>query len=106
MMFLEEIIKRLIEFDEDAKNKIIGIKQKEDNWEEEINARLKAEKERIDDQFVFKKKILKEKYDMIYQENCEKIDIEKGKQIELLKQKYEAEGDSLVEQIVNRIINI
>lgn len=103
---MEEIIKRLIEFDEDAKNKIIGIKQKEDNLEEEINARLKAEKERLDDQFVFKKKILKEKYEKIYQENCEKIDIEKGKQIELLKQKYEAEGDRLVEQIVNRIINI
>ena len=105
MIFLEEIIKKLIEFDENAKNKIISIKQKEDNIEEEISLRLKEEKEKIDNKFVFKKNNLREKYDRIYQENCERIDKEKQKQIEIIKQKFEIDGDSYVEQIVNRIIN-
>ncbi len=105
MIFLEEIIKKLIEFDENAKNKIISIQQKEDNIEEEISSRLKEEKEKIDNKFVFKKNNLREKYDRIYQENCERIDKEKQKQIEIIKQKFEIDGDSYVEQIVNRIIN-
>ena len=77
MIFLEEIIKKLIEFDEDAKNKINSVKQKEENIEEEINSKLKSEKEKIDNQYVFKRKSLKEKYDKIYQENCERINSEK-----------------------------
>ena len=105
MIFLEEIIKKLIEFDENAKNRIISIQQKEDNIEEEISSRLKEEKEKIDNKFVFKKNNLREKYDRIYQENCERIDKEKQKQIEIIKQKFEIDGDSYVEQIVNRIIN-
>lgn len=105
MIFLEEIIKKLIEFDENAKNKIISIKQKEDNLEEEISSRLKAEKEKIDNQFIVRKKALKERYDKIYQENCEIINKEKEKQIENLRQKYETDGDSFVEQILNNIIN-
>ena len=105
MIFLEEIIKKLIEFDENAKNKIISIQQKEDNLEEEISSRLKAEKEKIDNQFIVRKKALKERYDKIYQENCEIINKEKEKQIENLRQKYETDGDSFVEQILNNIIN-
>jgi len=105
MIFLEEIIKKLIEFDENAKNKIISIQQKEDNIEEEISSRLKEEKEKIDNKFVFKKNNLREKYDRIYQENCERIDKEKQKQIEIIKQKFEIDGDSFVEQILNNIIN-
>ena len=105
MIFLEEIIKKLIEFDENAKNKIISIQQKEDNIEEEISSRLKEEKEKIDNQFIVRKKALKERYDKIYQENCEIINKEKEKQIENLRQKYETDGDSFVEQILNNIIN-
>ena len=104
MIFLEEIIKKLIEFDENAKNRIISIQQKEDNIEEEISSRLKEEKEKIDNKFVFKKNNLREKYDRIYQENCERIDKEKRKQIEIIKQKFEIDGDSFVEQILNNII--
>ena len=106
MIFLEEIIKKLIEFDENAKNKINSIKQKEENIEEEINSKLKTEKEKIDNQYVFKRKNLKEKYDKLYQENCEKINSEKEKQINLLRQKYQEEGSSIVDKIVNSIINI
>ena len=105
MIFLEEIIKKLIEFDEDAKNKVNSIKQKEENIEEEINSKLKSEKEKIDNQYAFKRKNLKEKYDKIYQENCERINSEKEKQINYLRQKYEEEGSSIVEKIVNSIIN-
>lgn len=105
MIFLEEIIKKLIEFDENAKNRIISIQQKEDNIEEEISLRLKEEKEKIDNQFIVRKKALKERYDKIYQENCEIINKEKEKQIENLRQKYETDGDSFVEQILNNIIN-
>ena len=89
MIFLEEIIKKLIEFDEDAKNKINSVKQKEENIEEEINSKLKSEK-----------------YDKIYQENCERINSEKEKQINSLRQKYQEEGSSIVDKIVNSIINI
>ena len=106
MIFLEEIIKKLIEFDEDAKNKINSVKQKEENIEEEINSKLKSEKEKIDNQYVFKRKSLKEKYDKIYQENCERINSEKEKQINSLRQKYQEEGSSIVDKIVNSIINI
>lgn len=106
MIFLEEIIKKLIEFDEDAKNKINSVKQKEENIEEEINSKLKSEKEKIDNQYVFKRKSLKEKYDKIYQENCERINSEKEKQINYLRQKYQEEGSSIVDKIVNSIINI
>ena len=106
MIFLEEIIKKLIEFDENAKNKINSIKQKEENIEEEINSKLKTEKEKIDNQYVFKRKNLKEKYDKIYQENCARINSEKEKQINYLRQKYQEEGSSIVDKIVNSIINI
>lgn len=106
MIFLEEIIKKLIEYDENAKNRITSIKKIEENIEEEINVRLKSEKEKIDNQFVFKRKSLKEKYDRIYQENCERINKEKEKQIDYLKQKYRTDGDILVNQIINNIINV
>ena len=106
MIFLEEIIKKLIEFDEDAKNKVNSIKQKEENIEEEINSKLKSEKEKIDNQYAFKRKNLKEKYDKIYQENCERINSEKEKQINSLRQKYQEEGSIIVDKIVNSIINI
>lgn len=106
MIFLEEIIKELIKFDETAKNKINEINQKKDNIEEEINNQLKAEKEKIDNQYVFKRKSLKEQYDKIYAENCERINGETEKQIEYLRQKYKTEGSALVDQIVNSIINI
>ena len=103
---LEEIIKELIKFDENAKNKINKINQKKDNIEEEINNQLKAEKEKIDNQYVFKRKSLKEQYDKIYEENCERINGETEKQIEYLRQKYKTDGSALVDQIVNSIINV
>lgn len=103
---LEEIIKELIKFDENAKNKINEINQKKDNIEEEINNQLKAEKEKIDNQYVFKRKSLKEQYDKIYEENCERINGETEKQIEYLRQKYKTDGSALVDQIVNSIINV
>lgn len=103
---LEEIIKELIKFDENAKNKIDEINQKKDNIEEEINTQLKVEKEKIDNQYVFKRKSLKEQYDKIYEENCERINVETEKQIEYLRQKYKTDGSALVDQIVNSIINV
>ena len=103
---LEEIIKELIKFDENAKNKINEINQKKDNIEEEINNQLKAEKEKIDNQYVFKRKSLKEQYDKIYEENCERINGETEKQIEYLRQKYKTDVSALVDQIVNSIINV
>ena len=106
MILLEEIIKKLIKFDEDAKNKINSIKRVEESIEEEISARLETEKEKIDNQYVFKKKNLKEKYDKIYQENCERINNEKEKQIDYLKQKHRTDEDILVNQIINNIINV
>ena len=106
MIILEEIIKELIKFDENAKNKINEINQKKDNIEEEINNQLKAEKEKIDNQYAFKRKSLKEQYDKIYAENCERINGETEKQIEYLRQKYKTDGSTLVDQIVNSIINV
>lgn len=106
MIFLEEIIKELIRFDETAKNKINEINQKKDNIEEEINNQLKSEKEKIDNQYVFKIKSLKEQYDRVYQENCERINRETEKQIKYLRQKQKTEGDVLVNQIINNIINV
>ena len=106
MMFLEEVIKKLIEIDEKAKNKINTIKQKEDNIEEEIGAKLKAEKEKIDGQYVLKRKSLKDKFDKIYQDNCDRINAEKEGQISLLRQKYDADGEGIVDKIVHSIINV
>ena len=103
---MEEIIKSIIEIDEKAKDKINDIMQKEDNIEEEISNQLKLEKEKIDNQYVFKRKSLKERYDQIYQENCERINKEKEMQIESLKQKYRADGERIVEKIVSSIINV
>ena len=102
---LEEIIKNLIDIDEKAKNKINEIHQKEDNIEEEINIKLKTEKEKIDSQYVLKKKSLKGKYDNIYQENCNRINEEKENQIAFLRQKYNEDGENIVDRIVNSIIN-
>lgn len=106
MIFLEEIIKELIKFDEEAQNKINSINQKKENIEEEINNQLKSEKEKIDNQYVFKRKSLKEQYDKIYLENCERINRETEKQIEYLRQKQKTEGDVLINKIINNIINV
>ena len=105
MIFLEEVIKKLIEIDEKAKNKINTIKQKEDNIEEEISAKLKAEKEKIDNQYVLKRKSLKDKFDKLYQENCDRINVEKETQIKLLRQKYNDDGENIVDKIIYSIIN-
>lgn len=103
---MEEIIKSLIDIDEKAIDKINDIKQKEDNIEEEINSKLKTEKEKIDSQYVLKRKGLKDKYDKIYQENCERINQEKEAQIDFLRQKYNEDGERIVDKIVDSIINV
>ena len=45
---MEDIINKIIELDNNAKNKINAIKEKEENIESYVNEKLQIEKEKID----------------------------------------------------------
>ena len=64
---MENIINKIIELDASAKNKILKIKEKEDNIETYISEQIEKEKEVIDSRFLFKKKKIQEKYDEMFE---------------------------------------
>ena len=65
---MEEVINNLITIDNMAVNKIKQIKEKEDNIETYISERLEIEKKKIDSIYLYKRKVIQEKYDKMFEE--------------------------------------
>ena len=78
---MDGILNKIINLDNQAKNKIIQIKQKEENIETYISETIEKEKKEIDSRFLYKRKITQEKYDKMFEESKKKLDEEKDKQI-------------------------
>ena len=104
VIFLENIINKIIELDEQAKRKIKTIKEKEENIEIYINEKLKIEKEKIDNKFLYKKRKIQKKYDLNFEQSKLKIDEYKKKQITELQKIYEQEKQDIMQKIVESII--
>lgn len=104
MMFLENIINKMIELDDNAKAKIREIKEKEENIETYISERLEKEKEQIDTRFAFRKKNLQEKYDVMLEEEKMKLEEKKKEKIKNLQEKYEQEKDKILEELLREIV--
>ena len=102
---MENIINKIIELDQNAKRKISTIKEKEENMETYINEKLKVEKEKIDNKYLYKKKNLQEKYDSNYEQRKLDLDEYKQKQIIQLQTKYEGEKKDILQKIINSIIS-
>ena len=104
MILLENIINKIIELDENAKRKIRTIKEKEENIEIYINEKLKIEKEKIDNKFLYKKRNIQEKYDLNFEQSKLKIDEYKKNQIMEWQKVYEQEKQDIMQKIVQSII--
>lgn len=104
MIFLEEIINKIIELDNNAKRKIIEVKNKEDNIENYINERLIKEKEKADSQYAFKKKKFQEKYDFMYEQKIGLLEEKKEKKISELQEKYKLNQKATIENLLKNII--
>ena len=101
---MENIINKIIELDASAKNKILKIKEKEDNIETYISEQIEKEKEVIDSRFLFKKKKMQEKYDEMFEKRKTEIDNDKNEQIQQLKAKYEIEREKIINKVIEEII--
>lgn len=71
---MDGILNKIINLDNQAKNKIIQIKQKEENIETYISETIEKEKKEIDSRFLYKRKITQEKYDKMFEESKKKLD--------------------------------
>ena len=60
---MDGILNKIINLDNQAKNKIIQIKQKEENIETYISETIEKEKKEIDSRFLYKRTVTQEKYD-------------------------------------------
>ena len=85
---MEVILNKLIDLDNQAKSKILQIKQKEENIETYISETLEKEKKVIDNRFLYKRKKIQEKYDNMFKEAKNRLNEEKYKQINILREKY------------------
>lgn len=101
---MENIINKIIELDASVKNKILKIKEKEDNIETYISEQIEKEKEVIDSRFLFKKKKMQEKYDEMFEKRKTEIDNDKNEQIQQLKAKYEIEREKIINKVIEEII--
>ena len=101
---MDVILNKIINLDNQAKNKIIQIKQKEENIETYISETIEKEKKEIDSRFLYKRKITQEKYDKMFEESKKKLDEEKDKQINKIREKYEQEKQQIIEKMLSEIV--
>ena len=100
---MDGILNKIINLDNQAKNKIIQIKQKEENIETYISETIEKEKKEIDSRFLYKRKITQEKYDKIKKVLDARV-IEKDKQINKIREKYEQEKQQIIEKMLSEIV--
>ena len=81
---MDNILGKIIELDDFAKNKIKTIKEKEENIETYIGEQIEKEKEIIDNRFLYKRKKLQEKYDEMFEKEKERLNNEKQQIIEMI----------------------
>lgn len=101
---MEVILNKLIDLDNQAKSKILQIKQKEENIETYISETLEKEKKVIDNRFLYKRKKIQEKYDNMFKEAKNRLNEEKYKQINILREKYEQNKQQIIEKTLNEIV--
>ena len=101
---MDGILNKIINLDNQAKNKIIQIKQKEENIETYISETIEKEKNEIDSRFLYKRKITQKKYDKMFEESKKKLDEEKDKQINKIREKYEQEKQQIIEKMLSEIV--
>ena len=119
---MDGILNKIINLDNQAKNKIIQIKQKEENIETYISETIEKEKKEIDSRFLYKINIevstlttqiseneqklsnAQEKYDKMFEESKKKLDEEKDKQINKIREKYEQEKQQIIEKMLSEIV--
>lgn len=101
---MENIIDKIIELDNAAKNKILEIKEREDNIETYISKQIEKEKENIDSRFLLKKKILQEKYNEKFEKKKEELNIYKSQQIKVIQERYEKEREKIINKIIDEIV--
>lgn len=101
---MEVILNKIIDLDNQAKSKILQIKQKEENIETYISETLEKEKKVIDNRFLYKRKKIQEKYDNMFEEAKNRLNEEKYKQINILREKYEQNKQQIIEKTLNEIV--
>ena len=101
---MDGILNKIINLDNQAKNKIIQIKQKEENIETYISETIEKEKKEIDSRFLYKRKVTQEKYDKMFEESKKRLDEEKEKQINKIREKSEQEKHQIIEKMLNEIV--
>ena len=101
---MEVILNKIIDLDNQAKSKILQIKQKEENIETYISETLEKEKKVIDNRFLYKRKKIQEKYDNMFEEAKNRLNEEKYKQINILREKYEQNKQQIIEKTLNESV--
>ena len=101
---MEVILNKIIDLDNQAKSKILQIKQKEENIETYISETLEKEKKVIDNRFLYKRKKIQEKYDNMFEEAKNRLNEEKYKQINILREKYKQNKQQIIEKTLNEIV--
>lgn len=65
---MDNILNKIIELDNSAKKKIMDIRKKEENIETYISEEIEKEKAKIDSKYLFKRKIMEEKYNDMFEQ--------------------------------------
>lgn len=101
---MEEIIKQIINLDRNAVLKVKNIKEKEDNIEIYVNEKLKIERQKIDNRYLYKRKKIQEKYDLLFEKNKIELNQKKEDQIKKIDEKYILEKESIVNNVLEKIL--
>lgn len=101
---MEDVIKKIIEIDNYAKNKIKDIQKKQENIEGLIEKKLIEEKNKIDNRYAYKRKKIQEKYDQLFEIERNKLEENKQKQITKLQEVYKNDKSKILNKLINSII--
>ena len=105
MVIVENIINSLIQMDATALNRIKQIKEKEKNIENYISENLEKEKDKIDAMYLYKRKIIQEKFDKKLKEKKLALDEQKQKDIKKMQEEYSKNKSRILENLLKSIVN-
>lgn len=103
---MEEIINKLIEIDNESRNKIEVAERTKENIDEMIDEKLQKEKQKIDSLYSAKIRLKQDEYKTKLENEEVRVENETNNKILNINEKYLKNKENISEMIFKKIINI
>jgi hypothetical protein len=103
---VEEIINKLIEIDNESRNKIEVAERTKENIDEMIDEKLQKEKQKIDSLYSAKIRLKQDEYKTKLENEEVRVENETNNKILNINEKYLKNKENISEMIFKKIINI